>query len=210
MRDENGRPLIGYARVSTADQKLDLQMDALIKFGVDRDQIYTDRGSGSDFKRPGLMAALKALRSGDTLVVWKVDRLGRSLYEVTGLVDRLTKRDILLVSITENYDARTAMGKLVFQIMVAMGELERNLIIERTLAGQAASRARGKVPGRRDKMDDDPEIEERILKLLAERPPIPHNQIAALLSDKISRTKFYNWLSDNPEKVAAIKEESDK
>ena len=193
--------MVGYARVSTGDQKLDLQMDALAKFGVDRERIYTDMASGANFDRRGLKSVLKAARAGDTLVVWKLDRLGRSLYEVVGLLERLEKRDIKLVSITESLDARTPMGKAMIHILAAMAQLERDLIIERTKAGQAASRARGRVPGRREKMT--PEIEAKAEALLAELPPLAMNEIAERLKDHISRTKFFNWKKARDERLAA-------
>jgi DNA invertase Pin-like site-specific DNA recombinase len=202
---DDERPKIGYARVSTCDQKLDLQMDALTKCGVDPEWIYTDKVSGSSLERPGLRRALKAAGAGDTLVIWKLDRLGRSLYEVVGLLERLEKRDIKLVSITENLDARTPMGKAMIHILAAMAQLERDLIIERTKAGQAASRERGRVPGRRDKMTA--EIEAEIVALLSKMPPLAMNEIAALLKGKISRTKFFNWMRDNPDKVRAARKD---
>jgi len=195
------RPMVGYARVSTGDQKLDLQMDALAKFGVDRERIYTDMASGANFDRRGLKSVLKAARAGDTMVVWKLDRLGRSLYEVVGLLERLEKRDIKLVSITESLDARTPMGKAMIHILAAMAQLERDLIIERTKAGQAASRARGRVPGRREKMT--PEIEAKAEALLAELPPLAMNEIAERLKDHISRTKFFHWKKARDERLAA-------
>src|ERR1700758_4583034 len=111
------RPKIGYARISTGDQKLDLQVDALVKFGVDRQRIYSDQMSGSKFERPGLRSAMKARRAGDTLVVWKLDRLGRSVIDVLEMVKRLHDRDILLVSLTESLGGRTAIGKLMITIL---------------------------------------------------------------------------------------------
>ena len=191
MREDN-RPLIGYARISTGDQKLDLQMDALVRYGVDRDQIYTDQMSGSNFARPGLKAAMKALRGGDTLVLWKLDRLGRSVIDVLEMVKRLNDRGVQLVSLTESLDGRTAIGKMMITLLAAFAQMERDLIIERTKAGQAASRERGIVPGRRDKMT--PEVEAMALKLLTEVPPLAMNDIARELKPYISRTKFFQWL----------------
>jgi serine recombinase len=193
MRDD-GRPKIGYARISTADQKLDLQMDALVKFGMDRERIYSDQMSGSNFTRPGLRSCMKALRPGDTLVVWKLDRLGRSVIDVLDMIKRLTDRDIVLISLTESLDGRTAIGKLMITILAGFAQMERDLIIERTKAGQKASRDRGIVPGRRDKMT--PEVEAKAIALLAEVPPLAMNDIARALKDDISRTKFFYWLKD--------------
>ena len=200
MTDET-RPKIGYARISTGDQKLDLQMDALVKFGVDRDQIYSDQASGSKFDRPGLRAAMKALRAGDTLVVWKLERLGRSVIDVLEMVKRLHDRDIHLVSLTESLDGRTAIGKLMITILAGFAQMERDLIIERTKAGQKASRERGIVPGRRDKMT--PELEAKILELLDEKPPLEMNEIARRLKPWISRTKFFNWKATRDKSLAS-------
>jgi DNA invertase Pin-like site-specific DNA recombinase len=188
------RPKIGYARISTGDQKLDLQFDALVKFGVPRDRIYSDQASGSNFTRPGLRSAMKALRAGDTLVIWKLDRLGRSVIDVLEMVKRLHDRDIQLVSLTESLDGRTAIGKLMITILAGFAQMERDLIIERTKAGQKASRERGVVPGRRDKMT--PELEAKILAMLAEVPPLEMNEIGRRLEGQISRTKFFYWLRD--------------
>lgn len=191
---EDDRPKIGYARISTGDQKLDLQMDALIKFGVERDQIYTDKMSGANFTRPGLKSAKKALRAGDTLVVWKLDRLGRSVIDVLEMVKQLNDRDIQLVSLTEGIDGRTPMGKFMIVILAGIAQMERDMIIERTKAGQKASQDRGIVPGRRDKMT--PELEAKAIELLAVKPPMAMNDIARALKDDISRTKFFYWLKE--------------
>jgi DNA invertase Pin-like site-specific DNA recombinase len=200
MREET-RPKIGYDRISTWDQKLDLQMDALTKFGVERDQIYTDKLSGSNFSRPGLKACLKALRAGDTLVIWKLDRLGRTALDVLELVEKLSKRDIQLVSLTEGIDGRTPMGKFMIVILAGIAQMERDMIIERTKAGQAASRARGIVPGRPDKMT--PELEAQAIALLNEVPPLDMNEIARRLSKHISRTKFFYWKKAYEDRMAA-------
>ena len=137
---------------------------------------------------------MKALRAGDTLVVWKLDRLGRAVIDVLEMIKRLSDRDVVLISLTESLDGRTAIGKLMITILAGFAQMERDLIIERTLAGQKASRERGIVPGRRDKMT--PEIEAEALKLLAEVPPLEMNEIARRLKPYISRTKFFYWLRD--------------
>jgi DNA invertase Pin-like site-specific DNA recombinase len=142
--------LIGYARVSTQDQNLDLQRDALAREGVKPGRIYSDKASGGPgVKRPGFAAAMKACRKGDTLVVWKLDRLGRSLMEVLDVCQRLEKRGAGLRVITDKIDTTTAMGRFVLHILAALAEMERGLIIERTKAGLAAAKARGRVGGRR-------------------------------------------------------------
>src|SRR4051812_18935335 len=138
--------LIGYARVSTHDQTLALQQDALNKAGCD--QIYTDTASGSAAERSGLEQALSHLRKGDTLVVWRLDRLGRSLRHLIETVTALDERGIGFRSITENIDTTTSGGKLVFHIFGALAEFERDIIRERTQAGLQAARARGRRGGR--------------------------------------------------------------
>lgn len=145
--------LIGYVRVSKADgsQVTDLQRDALIAAGVEVDHIYEDTATGKWDDRPGLAACLKALREGDTLVVWKLDRLGRNLKHLVSTVDDLAKRGIgfrLLSGHGANLDTTTPSGKLVFGIFAALAEFERELIVERTKAGLAAARARGRRGGR--------------------------------------------------------------
>ena len=140
--------LIGYARVSTHEQNLDLQRDALRKAGVSAKNLYTDTITGTKEERPGLTEALSHLREGDTLVVWRLDRLGRSLKHLIETVTALHGQGVAFQSITENIDTSNATGKLVFHIFGALAEFERNLITERTLAGVAAARARGKIGGR--------------------------------------------------------------
>lgn len=150
--------LIGYARVSKADgsQVIDLQRDALARAGVDLEHhLYTDAASGKRDDRPGLDACIKALRHGDTLVVWKLDRLGRDLRHLVNLVGDLTKRGIglkVLAGEGASIDTTTANGRLVFAIFAGLAEFERELIVERTKAGLAAARARGRSGGRPFKM----------------------------------------------------------
>jgi DNA invertase Pin-like site-specific DNA recombinase len=138
--------LIGYARVSTDEQNLDLQRDALHKAGCE--QIYTDRVSGTKAERKGLTEALSHLRQGDTLVVWRLDRLGRSLRHLIDTVTELQEREIGFKSLQESIDTTTSGGKLVFHIFGALAEFEREIIRERTKAGLTAARARGKSGGR--------------------------------------------------------------
>ena len=149
--------LIGYARVSKADgsQSLDLQHDDLRAAGVDQDNIYEDRASGGRDDRPGLAACLKSLRDGDVLVVWKLDRLGRSLTHLVNTVKDLSDRKIALRVLTgkgAQIDTTTASGRMVFGIFATLAEFERDLIRERTMAGLAAARARGRKGGRPFKM----------------------------------------------------------
>lgn len=143
--------LIGYARVSTEEQNLDLQVDALERAGCDR--IFCDRGfSGALRSRPALDDALQSLRSGDTLVTWKLDRLGRSLSHLISLVTDLQSSGVAFKSISDTIDTSTAGGRLQFHMLGALAEFERALISERTKAGMAAARARGTTLGRPTKL----------------------------------------------------------
>lgn len=146
--------LIGYARVSKADgsQSLDLQLDALRAAGVRQNEIYEDRASGSRDDRPGLEACLRALRAGDVLVVWKLDRLGRTLAHLVNTVRDLSNREIGLRVLTgkgAQIDTTTSSGRMIFGIFATLAEFERDLIRERTVAGLAAARARGRKGGRK-------------------------------------------------------------
>jgi DNA invertase Pin-like site-specific DNA recombinase len=146
--------LIGYARVSKADgnQVLDLQIDALQRIGITDGQLYVDKASGAKDDRPGLENCLKALREGDTLVVWKLDRLGRNLKHLVSTVDDLSRCNIgfkVLSGQGADIDTTTPAGKMVFGIFAALAEFERELIRERTIAGLNAARARGRKGGRK-------------------------------------------------------------
>jgi len=138
--------LVGYARVSTSDQTLDLQQDALTKAGCTR--IFTDTASGAQTERKGLQEAISYVRVGDTLVVWKLNRLGRSLKDLITRITELNDRKIGFRSLTENIDTTTSGGKLIFHIFGALAEFERDIIKERTNAGLEAARTRGKLGGR--------------------------------------------------------------
>jgi DNA invertase Pin-like site-specific DNA recombinase len=140
--------LIGYARVSTNEQNLDLQRDALRKAGVSVKNIFTDKITGTKAERIGLTQALTHLREGDTLVVWRLDRLGRSLKHLIETITKLQQEHIAFQSITENINTSTATGQLIFHIFGALAEFERNLIRERTIAGLESARARGRLGGR--------------------------------------------------------------
>jgi DNA invertase Pin-like site-specific DNA recombinase len=144
--------LIGYARVSTEDQNLDLQLDALKMAGCY--QVCTDRMSGATKVRPGLEDAFKYLRPGDTLVVWKLDRLGRTVKGLVDLVEELQAKGIMFRSLTDGIDTSTPAGRFFFHVMSALAQMERELIRERTQAGLAAARARGRLGGRKKVMDE--------------------------------------------------------
>ena len=138
---------VGYARVSTNDQHLSMQIDALKSSGCQ--EIYSDIASGAKSQRPGLEQALAYLREGDTIVVWKLDRLGRSIQDLIKTVNELENKKIGFKSLQENIDTTTSGGKLIFHIFSALAEFERDLIRERTQAGLRSARARGKFGGMR-------------------------------------------------------------
>jgi DNA invertase Pin-like site-specific DNA recombinase len=149
--------LVGYVRVSTADdrQNTDLQRDALLSAGVDERNLFEDRSSGSRDNRPGLKACLEYVRPGDALVVWKLDRLGRSLPHLIQIVTGLRKRQVGFKCITEAIDTTTAMGEFQFHVFGALAQYERSLIQERVNAGLAAARRRGRKGGRPRRLDSE-------------------------------------------------------
>jgi DNA invertase Pin-like site-specific DNA recombinase len=148
---------IGYARASKDDQHPQLQQDALQAAGAEK--VFTDTITGASTERPSLARVLDELRPGDTLVVWRLDRLGRSLPHLIALVTSLEQRGIGFKSLTEQIDTTTPSGKLIFHIFGALAEFERNLIRERTMAGLAAARARGRLGGRPKKLASDHKVQ---------------------------------------------------
>ena len=144
--------LIGYARVSTQDQNLELQLDALTKAGCQK--VFEDTISGTRADRPGLGKALEMLREGDTLVVWKLDRLGRSVKQLVELVSALHKQNVQFKSLTDSIDTGTPSGRFFFHVMASLAEMERDLIVERTRAGLDVARQLGRKGGRKPKMTD--------------------------------------------------------
>ena len=189
---------IGYARVSTDDQQLDLQRDALQQAGCVT--LYEDVASGKNTARPDLAACLKALRTGDTLVVWRLDRLGRSLPDLIRIVGDLETKGVAFESLTEKIDTSSATGRLVFHLFGALAEFERSLTRERTHAGLAAARARGRVGGRQPKLDDK---QVREIEILKSNPEISVAQI--LERYQISKPTLYRSLT-----AAKAKRESTK
>ncbi len=179
--------LVGYARVSTTDQNLDLQKDALRKAGCRR--LYTDTASGAADVRKGLVQALSYLRKGDSLVVWKLDRLGRSLRHLIDTVNRLQVRKIGFRSLQESIDTTTSGGKLFFHVFGALAEFERDLIRERTHAGLRAARARGRKGGRPRALDDKKLAQARTLYTAGRHTP---GEIARTLG--VSRSTLYRHL----------------
>jgi len=152
--------LIGYARVSTSDQSVDMQIEALKKYGVREEDIYSESASGVKRKRPALQAALRQMREGDTLVVWKLDRIARSINNLLEVMNELDAKGVKFRSITEGLETETPGGQLVFFIMGALAQFERDLIVERTRAGVANAKAKGKKFGREFKLqkEDMPEV----------------------------------------------------
>ena len=179
--------LIGYARVSTHEQNLDLQTDALKKAGCE--QIYTDTISGAKKERPGLKEAISHLRKKDKLVVWKLDRLGRSLRHLIDVVNELNEKEIGFQSLQENIDTTTTGGKLTFHIFGALAEFERDLIRERTQAGLAAARARGRKGGRKRVMTNK---QVKMAKALRKDPKNTIKDICETLG--VSRSTLYRYL----------------
>jgi DNA invertase Pin-like site-specific DNA recombinase len=178
--------LIGYARISTTDQNLYLQNDALGKAGCEK--IFSDALSGAIAERPGLASALENLRRGDLLVVWRLDRLGRSLKNLIEVIAQLESRGVGLRSLQENIDTSTSGGKLVFHIFCSLAEFERSLIRERTRAGLDAARARGRHGGRPRRMDAKKIATARAL-LASGAATI--NEICRTLG--VSRATFYRY-----------------
>ncbi|MCR9499360.1 recombinase family protein [Vibrio vulnificus] len=177
---------IGYARVSTDDQNLHLQRDALVAAGCEI--IYEDKASGKSTARPELDNCLKALRPGDTLVVWRLDRLGRSLGDLVKVVTNLIdERGVGFLSLQEQIETNSASGKLIFHVFAALAEFERNLISERTKAGLDAARARGRKGGRKPKLAPR---DIREIKVLLKDPSIPVSDVAKRFG--VSRTTIYN------------------
>lgn len=146
--------LVGYARVSTREQTLDMQIDALKAAGVHDDNLWVEKVSGAASKRPQRDLAMIDCREGDTLIVWRLDRIGRKIMEVYEIVEDLRKRGIKFRSLTENFDLSTASGKLMFGMAALWAEFERNVTIERTLSGMAAAKARGRPAGRESKLSN--------------------------------------------------------
>lgn len=178
--------MIGYARVSTQDQHLDLQTEALARAGCEK--IYEDKISGVRTERPGLARTLEMLREGDTLVVWKLDRLGRSVKQLVDMVGELHKQGIQFKSLTDAIDTGTPAGRFFFHVMASLAEMERELIIERTRAGLDAAKRLGRKGGRKPKMTSS-KIESA-KKLLASG--IPPRDVAKDLG--VSVPTLYRWL----------------
>lgn len=181
--------LIGYARISTFDQNADLQKDALEKAGCEK--IFTDTISGTVSQRPALTKLKEILRKGDTLIVWRLDRLGRSLKDLIDWLNYLDTEGVALRSLQESIDTTTTTGKLVFHIFGALAEFERHLIVERTQAGLSAARARGRLGGRPKILDAGKK--QVVIDLYNERK-FTVKQICEMIN--ISKPTLYNYVRD--------------
>lgn len=182
--------IIGYARISTAEQVFDLQLDALKAAGVQ--QVYKDTASGAKTDRPGLEQLMSVVRPGDIVVVWKLDRLGRSLKHLINLIDEFHQRGINFRSLSEGIDTRTPAGKMVFQIFGAVAEFERSLIVERTNAGLSAARSRGKSGGRPKGLTKKAEQTSHIAASLYQERKLSTREICEQLN--ISSATLYRYL----------------
>lgn len=192
MKDKSTNRLIGYARVSTNGQELKLQLDALEKAGCPKKLIFVDKVSGAKAARPGLDACLQELREGDTLVVWRLDRLGRSVRHLIDLVEQLRQRKVGFKSLCDGaIDTTTASGELIFHIFTALAQFERRLIQERTRAGLEAARVRGRKGGRKPIAPNNPRIQ--MAKKLHADKSLSIEHICQTL--RISRATFYRYLA---------------
>ncbi|PRY22722.1 DNA invertase Pin-like site-specific DNA recombinase [Spirosoma oryzae] len=180
----------GYARVSTHEQILDLQIDALKAAGCER--IYQEKASGSKAERPELMRMLDQLRAGDTVIIWKLDRLGRSLAHLIKLVSDLEDQGVGLLSLNDPIDTTTPQGRLVFRIFASLAEFERDVIRERTMAGVASARRRGRLLGRPKGLTKNAEQKARLAESLYKDENFSVEQIARELH--ISKTTLYKYL----------------
>lgn len=177
---------VGYARVSTKAQNLDLQREAIAQAGCDK--IYEDKASGTKASRKGLDLALEVLREGDSLVVWKLDRLGRNVKDLVTLVGELEQRGIHFKSLTDNIDTSSTAGRFFFHVMASLAQMERELLVERTRAGLDAARKRGRVGGRKRAMTDSKLQSAK--RLLADG--VPSKDVASDLG--VSVPTLYRWL----------------
>lgn len=182
---------IGYARVSTLDQNPELQFDALQAAGCEK--IFQEKINGAKAERPGLADALAYLRPGDSLVVWRLDRLGRSLKHLIEVVENLEGRKAGFISLQEGFDTTTSGGKLIFQIFGALAEFERNVIRERTNAGLAAARARGRKGGRKEKLTKG-QIE--TMRRMSQSRQHTVAEICRVMS--ITKPTYYRYMKESP------------
>lgn len=193
--------LVGYARVSTREQTLDMQIDALKAAGVHEDNIWVEKVSGAASKRPERDKALIDAREGDTLIVWRLDRIGRKIMEVYAIVGGLQERGVKFRSLTENFDLSTASGKLMFGMAALWAEFERNVTIERTLSGMEAAKARGRPPGRESKLS--PKQWARVEQLIID------GWTPAEVAEKYKVSRQTIYMRFPSERIAALREEDE-
>ena len=183
---------IGYARASTHDQNLDLQIDALLQTGCERSNIFVDKISGAKSERPGLTRCMESLQQDDVLIVWRLDRLGRSLTHLVSLIETLRSKSIGFRSLCDGaIDTTTASGELIFNVFSSMAQFERRLIQERTQAGLASARARGRTGGRPGIKSDDSKVQ--AVKRMHRDKTLAIDEICNVL--KISRPTLYRYLA---------------
>lgn len=190
------RMKIGYARVSTEAQNLDMQIHALMEHGIPRERIHTDKMTGTSMKRPGMANVMKICQSGEyELVVWKIDRLGRSVLGVSQTIGKLRDRGVTIKSLTEPIDTTTPMGVFVLNLLVSLAQMERDLISERTKAGLERARARGAMRGRPIAMT--PEREAVAIAMLSGDNPATNvavlKKLQSMPGPSISRQSMYSW-----------------
>ncbi len=201
--------IFGYARVSTFEQNLELQQDALKKAGCE--EIFIDKASGAKADRPAFDDLLNKLRRGDTIVVWKLDRLGRSLQHLIESINKLEKNGMVFKSLTESIDTTTPNGKLIFHIFGALAEFERGLIAERTRAGLASARARGRRGGRKKGLSDEAKLIAVTAKALYENSQ-ENGMSTQNIADKlgISRPTLYKYLRLEGASIGAYQRKNKK
>ncbi len=198
MTDQaKGKGMIGYARVSTEAQNLDMQVQALIDYGVDPKAIFTDKMTGGTQKRPGLAMALKAAQQGGVeFVVWKIDRLGRSVIGVIETLKLLRQRGVTIKSITEPIDTSTPVGEFVLNMLISLAQMERDLIRERTIAGVQAAKARGGRHGRPAVMTEERQKVAGDLLAQGKRGIEVWEAVRALPGPEVGRSAYYNFQKD--------------
>lgn len=203
MTQEPDTRLIGYARVSTKDQDLAMQIDALRRYGVPEHAIYREHASGGKMNRVQLERALRPLHPGDTFVVWRLDRLGRTLTGVLEVIERIEKQGVRFVSLTENFDTSSSFGKAMLHMALMFAQLERDLISERTVAGMAVAKQRGAQFGQPSKIKDNPKrlaearriVEDGVENITAEEAIARLNRADPVKPIKSTAT-WGRWLKD--------------
>lgn len=187
----------GYARVSTKDQSLDMQIDALKKEGCQK--IFSEVAKGAKADRPQWLKLLEEISPGDTLIVWKFDRMGRSLHHLIQVVNNLLEKEVGIISLNDPIDTTTIQGKLMFNIFASLAEFEKDLIRERTMAGLKSARSRGKMGGRPKGLTDEAKRKACIAEALYNQKELSTEEIAKQLN--ISRTTLYSYLKHRNVKV---------